>query len=63
MTTLKKITKRRSLQNSDPGKILDLVMNLNDDTSSQLQIKINCYVSYIKLFYSIDLNKFLFKKK
>ncbi|XP_045447651.1 cGMP-dependent 3',5'-cyclic phosphodiesterase-like [Melitaea cinxia] len=44
MTTHKKTMKRRSLQNSDPGKILDLVMNLNDDTSSQLQIKINCYL-------------------
>ncbi|XP_047530580.1 cGMP-dependent 3',5'-cyclic phosphodiesterase-like [Vanessa atalanta] len=44
MATQKKVPKRKSIQNSDPGKILDLVMNLNDDTSSQLQIKINVYL-------------------
>ncbi|XP_050347355.1 cGMP-dependent 3',5'-cyclic phosphodiesterase-like [Nymphalis io] len=44
MATHKKVPKRKSIQNSDPGKILDLVMNLIEDTSSQLQIKINIYL-------------------
>lgn len=46
MATLKKTNKRKHIQNSDPGKILDLVMNLTDDSCSQLQIKINSYVSF-----------------
>lgn len=36
--------KRRSIQYSDPGKILDLVMSLNDETCAALQNKINVYV-------------------
>ncbi|XP_032515588.1 cGMP-dependent 3',5'-cyclic phosphodiesterase-like [Danaus plexippus] len=44
MATLKKTNKRKHIQNSDPGKILDLVMNLTDDSCSQLQIKINSYL-------------------
>ncbi|KAL0881167.1 hypothetical protein ABMA27_002280 [Loxostege sticticalis] len=36
--------KRKSIQNSDPGKILDLVMSLNDESCAQLQIKINTYL-------------------
>lgn len=44
MPTLKKCNKRKYIQYSDPGKILDLVMNLTDDTSDLLQTKINTYV-------------------
>ncbi|KPJ06896.1 cGMP-dependent 3',5'-cyclic phosphodiesterase [Papilio machaon] len=36
--------RRKSVQNSDPGKILDLVMSLTDDKSAQLQTKINTYL-------------------
>ncbi|XP_052739324.1 cGMP-dependent 3',5'-cyclic phosphodiesterase-like [Bicyclus anynana] len=43
MTSIKK-HRRKNLQYSDPGKILELVMNLNDDSTSQLQIKINTYL-------------------
>lgn len=46
MANHKKINRRKGIQNSDPGKILDLVMNLSDDSCSQLQVKINIYVSY-----------------
>lgn len=46
MASTKKHSKRRSLQFSDPGKIIELMMNLNDDSGAQLQIKINGYVSY-----------------
>lgn len=41
----KKSLKIKSLQNSDPGKVMDLVMNLTEDYSSHLQVKINNYVS------------------
>ncbi|XP_028164363.1 cGMP-dependent 3',5'-cyclic phosphodiesterase-like [Ostrinia furnacalis] len=37
--------RRKSIQNSDPGKILDLVMSLNDEACAQLQIKINTYLA------------------
>ncbi|XP_052748765.1 cGMP-dependent 3',5'-cyclic phosphodiesterase-like isoform X2 [Galleria mellonella] len=36
--------KRKSIQNSDPGKILDLIISLNEETCAQLQIKINTYL-------------------
>ena len=47
MASHKKVHKRKGIQNSDPGKILDLVMNLNDETSALLQVKINIYVSIL----------------
>ncbi|CAG9785794.1 unnamed protein product [Diatraea saccharalis] len=52
MAFQRKHSKRKSIQYSDPGKILDLVMNLNDDTCAQSQIKINAYVRllYNKLY-------------
>lgn len=40
----KKHNRRKSIQNSDPGKILDLVMSLTDDTCAQLQTRLNTYV-------------------
>ncbi|XP_039751593.1 cGMP-dependent 3',5'-cyclic phosphodiesterase-like [Pararge aegeria] len=40
----KKHARRKNIQYSDPGKILELVMNLNDDNCAQLQIKINLYL-------------------
>ncbi|XP_068632592.1 cGMP-dependent 3',5'-cyclic phosphodiesterase-like [Battus philenor] len=36
--------RRKSVQNSDPGKILDLVMNLTDEKCAHLQTKINIYI-------------------
>lgn len=45
----KKKSKGRTLQDSDPGKLLDLIMNLDDEYCSHLQKKINVYVS-INLF-------------
>ncbi|CAH0714694.1 unnamed protein product, partial [Brenthis ino] len=44
MANHKKINKRKGITNSDPGKILDLVMNLRDNSCSQLQVKINIYL-------------------
>ncbi|XP_059055521.1 cGMP-dependent 3',5'-cyclic phosphodiesterase-like [Achroia grisella] len=41
---LQKRNRRKSIQNSDPGKILDLIINLNEDTCAGLQIKINTYL-------------------
>lgn len=35
---------RKTIQNSDPGKILDLVMSLTDDACADLEIKLNTYV-------------------
>lgn len=43
--SLKKRNKSKTLQNSDPGKLLDLIMNLDDEHCSHLQNKINVYVS------------------
>ncbi|XP_013196675.1 cGMP-dependent 3',5'-cyclic phosphodiesterase [Amyelois transitella] len=45
MIALKKHAKRKTLQNSDPGKILDLVMSLEDELCADLQIKINGYLA------------------
>ncbi|XP_022814516.1 cGMP-dependent 3',5'-cyclic phosphodiesterase-like [Spodoptera litura] len=46
MTTLAhKKPRRKNIQHSDPGKILDLVMSLTDDTCSEIQIKINTYLT------------------
>ncbi|KAH9644091.1 hypothetical protein HF086_015421 [Spodoptera exigua] len=36
--------KRKSIQHSDPGKILDLIMSLTDETCNEIQIKINTYL-------------------
>ncbi|XP_013149073.1 PREDICTED: cGMP-dependent 3',5'-cyclic phosphodiesterase-like [Papilio polytes] len=36
--------RRKSVQNSDPGKILDLIMSLTDDKCALLQTKINTYL-------------------
>ncbi|XP_034827104.1 cGMP-dependent 3',5'-cyclic phosphodiesterase-like [Maniola hyperantus] len=44
MASIKKHARRRTLQYSDPGKIMELVMNLNDDSSAQLQNKVNVYL-------------------
>lgn len=44
--------RRKTLQNSDPGKILNLVMSLEVELCSHLQNKINSYVS-IYLFICI----------
>ncbi|CAG4949373.1 unnamed protein product [Colias eurytheme] len=44
MSTQKRHSRRKSIQNSDPGKILDLVMSLTDDGGAQLQVKINSYL-------------------
>lgn len=45
MTTLShKKPRRKNIQHSDPGKILDLVMSLTDDKCSEIQMKINTYV-------------------
>ncbi|KAM3963607.1 cGMP-dependent 3',5'-cyclic phosphodiesterase [Aphomia sociella] len=43
MATQKK-HRRKCIQNSDPGKILDLIMSLNEDACAQIQIKINTYL-------------------
>uniref|UniRef100_A0A2H1VME5 Phosphodiesterase n=1 Tax=Spodoptera frugiperda TaxID=7108 RepID=A0A2H1VME5_SPOFR len=46
MTTLShKKPRRKNIQHSDPGKILDLVMSLTDDKCSEIQMKINTYLS------------------
>ncbi|KAJ0175809.1 hypothetical protein K1T71_008968 [Dendrolimus kikuchii] len=45
MAANKKHGRRKSIQHSDPGKILDLVMNLTDDYCAQLQIRINIYLT------------------
>lgn len=44
LTLQKKQNRRKSIQNSDPGKILDLVMSLTDDACADLEIKLNTYV-------------------
>ncbi|CAH0581575.1 unnamed protein product [Chrysodeixis includens] len=45
LTVQKKQSRRRSIQNSDPGKILDLVMSLTDDNCAELEIKLNTYLT------------------
>ncbi|XP_045515112.1 cGMP-dependent 3',5'-cyclic phosphodiesterase-like [Pieris brassicae] len=44
MASQKRHSRRKSIQNSDPGKILDLVMSLTDDGAAQLEVKINTYL-------------------
>uniref|UniRef100_A0A2A4J9P4 Phosphodiesterase n=1 Tax=Heliothis virescens TaxID=7102 RepID=A0A2A4J9P4_HELVI len=44
MAFTQKKPRRKSIQHSDPGKILDLVMSLTDDTSAQLQMRLNTYI-------------------
>ncbi|XP_072939008.1 cGMP-dependent 3',5'-cyclic phosphodiesterase-like [Epargyreus clarus] len=41
MSTLRR---RKSIQHSDPGKILDLVMSLSDESCAHIQMKINTYL-------------------
>ncbi|KAG6449372.1 hypothetical protein O3G_MSEX006036 [Manduca sexta] len=36
--------RRKSMQRSDPGKILDLIMSLGDEFCYQLQVKVNTYL-------------------
>lgn len=45
MASQKRHSRQKSIQNSDPGKILDLVLSLTDDGAAQLEVKINTYVS------------------
>ncbi|CAH0406813.1 unnamed protein product [Chilo suppressalis] len=45
MAHQRKHSKRKTIQYSDPGKILELVMNLNDETCAQSQTKINAYLA------------------
>lgn len=52
--------RRKSIQNSDPGKILDLVMSLDDDTCAELETKTNTYVRksfplYLCTYYKYTL--------
>lgn len=44
--------RRKSVQNSDPGKILDLVMNLLDEKCGLIQTKINEYVIMLLIVYN-----------
>ncbi|CAK1540739.1 unnamed protein product [Leptosia nina] len=44
MASQKRHSRRKSIQNSDPGKILDLVLSLTDDGAAQLEVKINTYL-------------------
>lgn len=48
MESNKRMTLRKSsLINSDPGKVMDLLMNLTEDDCASLQVKINNYVSIV----------------
>ncbi|KAL4710587.1 hypothetical protein ACJJTC_003223 [Scirpophaga incertulas] len=45
MSSQKQCPKRKSIQTSDPGKILELVIRLTDDNCAMLQIKVNAYLA------------------